>query len=149
VFQWLSGIAIALMVSPRVWAGLTSNLHVHVLAAVFLVGAITALPVYLALVRPGTLLTRHVIAVGQMLTSAVLIHLTGGRIETHFHVFGSLAFLAFYRDWTVLVSGTVVVALDHWLRGVYWPQSVYGILAASPWRWAEHAGWVVFMDFSL
>ena len=38
-----------------------------------------------------------------MLTSALLIHLTGGRIETHFHVFGSLAFLAFYRDWRVLV----------------------------------------------
>ena len=30
--------------------------------------------------------------------SALLIHLSGGRIETHFHIFGSLAFLAFYRD---------------------------------------------------
>jgi len=44
-------------------------------------------------------LTRHAIAVGQMLCSALLVHLSGGRIETHFHVFGSLAFLAFYRDW--------------------------------------------------
>ena len=33
-----------------------------------------------------------------MLWSGLLIHLTGGRIETHFHVFGSLAFLAFYLD---------------------------------------------------
>ena len=40
-----------------------------------------------------------------MLMSALLIHLTGGRIETHFHVFGSLAILAFYRDWRVLDSG--------------------------------------------
>ena len=52
-----------------------------------------------------------------MLMGALLIHLTGGRIETHFHVFGSLAFLAFYRDWRVLVPATVVVALDHLLRG--------------------------------
>ena len=52
-----------------------------------------------------------------MLWSALLIHLTGGRIETHFHVFGSLAFLAFYRDWRVLVPATVVVALTTPLRG--------------------------------
>jgi hypothetical protein len=32
-----------------------------------------------------------------MLWSALLIHLTGGRIETHFHVFGSLGILAGYR----------------------------------------------------
>ena len=53
--------------------------------------------------------------------SALLIHLTGGRIETHFHVFGSLAILAFYRDWRVLIPATVVVALDHMLRGLFWP----------------------------
>src|SRR5437870_7142752 len=79
-----------------------------------------------------------------MLMSALLIHLTGGRIETHFHVFGSLAILAFYRDWKVLISASVVVYLDHLLRGFFWPQSVYGVLAATTWRSLEHAGWVVF-----
>ena len=74
------------------------------------------LPVALALFQPGRALTRHTIAVAQMLTSAVLIHLTGGRIETHFHVFGSLAFLAFYRDWQVLITATVVVAADHFFE---------------------------------
>ena len=74
-----------------------------------------------------------------MLMGALLIHLTGGRIETHFHVFGSLAFLAFYRDWRVLIPATIVVALDHMLRGMFWPQSVYGVLVASEWRWLEHA----------
>ena len=68
----------------------------------------------------------------QMLMGALLIHLTGGRIETHFHVFGSLAFLAFYRDWRVLVPATVVVALDHLLRGIFWPQSVYGVAGREP-----------------
>jgi len=78
-----------------------------------------------------------------------LIHLTGGRLETHFHVFGSLAFLAFYRDWKVLISATVIVALDHFLRGVFWPQSVFGIVTTSNWRWLEHAAWVVFEDVFL
>jgi signal transduction histidine kinase/DNA-binding response OmpR family regulator len=84
-----------------------------------------------------------------MLMSSLLIHLSSGRIETHFHVFGSLAFLAFYRDWRVFVPATIVVALDHFVRGVYWPQSVFGVLTASHWRWVEHAAWVIFEDVFL
>jgi C4-dicarboxylate-specific signal transduction histidine kinase len=144
--QWIAGILFALWVSPKTWAGSSSQTHIHVYAALFLGGLITGFPAVLALIWPGRVLTRHAVAVGQMLVSALFIHLTGGRIETHFHVFGSLAFLAFYRDWRVLVSATVVVAADHFVRGVYWPQSVYGVLAADPWRWLEHAGWVLFED---
>src|SRR5262249_53702697 len=126
-----------------------SQTHIHVWAAWLLGGMITAAPVLLAWRKPGAFITRHVIAVAQMLTSAMLIHLTGGRIETHFHVFGSLAFLAFYRDWTVLATATIVVAADHFFRGMLVPQSVYGVLTASWWRSMEHAGWVVFEDIIL
>ena len=35
------------------------------------------------------------------------------------------------------------------LRGLFWPQSVYGVLVASEWRWLEHAAWVVFEDVFL
>ena len=146
VLQWVAGIAAAVWISPRTWIGMSSQVHLHVWLAVFLGGAITSLPVLLALTRPASVSTRHVVAVGQMLMSALLIHLTGGRIETHFHVFGSLAFLAFYRDWRVLISATVVVAMDHAARGMYYPQSVFGVLTSSPWRWIEHACWVVFED---
>jgi signal transduction histidine kinase len=149
VFQWLAGIAAALLISPRTWIGATSQTHVHVWAAVFLGGAISGFPVFLAWKCPGCALTRHVVAAAQMLTSALLIHLTGGRIETHFHVFGSLAFLAFYRDWRVLLTATVIVAVDHMLRGLFWPQSVFGVLTTSSWRWLEHAGWVIFEDVFL
>src|SRR6185436_2950779 len=72
-----------------------------------------------------------------------------GRIETHFHVFGSLAFLAFYRDVRVLVPATIVVAADHFIRGMYWPESVYGIANPEWWRFLEHAAWVVFIDVFL
>jgi two-component system sensor histidine kinase/response regulator len=147
--QWVFGIVIAYVVSPRAWAGSTSGIHIHVWAAIFLGGAISSFPIMLALTRPGRLTTRYSIAIGQMLTSSLLIHLTGGRIETHFHVFGSLAFLAFYRDWRVLVPATIVIAGDHLLRGLFWPQSVYGVLTASTWRSLEHAGWVVFEDLVL
>src|SRR3989454_4691343 len=146
VLQWLAAILAAYWVSPLTWSGRYSQTHLHVWAALFLGGAITVFPVCLALMRPGRASTRHVVGTGQMLMSALLIHLSGGRIETHFHVFGSLAFLAFYRDWTVFVPATLLVAADHFLRGVYWPQSVYGLLSPSPWRWLEHAAWVAFED---
>ncbi len=149
LFQWLAGIVAAIWISPRTWIGTQSYLHLHVYAAVLIGGAITWLPVWLAWKKPGQTMTRHAIAIGQTLTSALLIHLTGGRIETHFHVFGSLAFLAIYRDWRVLLTATVVVAIDHFIRGVFWPQSVFGVLTASQWRWVEHAGWVIFEDIFL
>ncbi len=149
IAQWLAGIAAALWISPRTWIGSESLVHLHVYAAIFLGGAVTSLPVFLAWKRPGHALTRHVIAVAQMLTSALLIHLTGGRIETHFHIFGSLAFLAFYRDWRVLVTATVVTAIDHAVRGSFWPQSIFGVLTVDNWRWIEHASWVVFEDIFL
>ena len=144
--QWIAGIAAAYWISPLAWAGGTSRVHLHIWAAVFLGGAISSLPIVLAVTQPGRVSTRYTIAVGQMLMGALLIHLTGGRIETHFHVFGSLAFLSFYRDWRVLVPATIIVAADHFLRGIFWPQSVYGVLTASSWRWVEHAGWVLFED---
>jgi signal transduction histidine kinase/CheY-like chemotaxis protein/HPt (histidine-containing phosphotransfer) domain-containing protein len=147
-FQWVAGVAAAVWISPRAWNVADSHVHPHIWAAVFLAGIINSLPIALAIFRPGKVLTRHTIAIAQMLTSAVLIHLSGGRIETHFHVFGSLAFLAFYRDWRVLVTATVVVAADHFFRGIYWPQSAYGVLTAG-WRWAEHSGWVIFEDVIL
>jgi PAS domain S-box-containing protein len=147
--QWLAAIVVALWLSPRAWYGGYSTIHIHVWLALFLGGAISILPIAMALTRSGKPSTRYTIAVAQMLMGALLIHLTGGRIETHFHVFGSLAFLAFYRDWRVLVPATIVVALDHFLRGAFWPESVYGVLTVSNWRWVEHAGWVIFEDIFL
>lgn len=149
VFQWCLGIIAAVWISPRTWSGEMSITHLHVWAAVFLGGAISALPIFFALYHPGRTITRHIVAIGQMLTSALLIHLTGGRIETHFHVFGSLAFLACYRDWRVIMTATIVVAGDHGLRGLIWPESVYGVLSGSSLRFIEHAGWVVFEDIFL
>ncbi len=144
--EWLFGVIVALLVSPRTWIGFESRPHIHILVAVFIGGAIAGLPIALVIHEPGRRMTRYAVAVGQMLMSTMLIHLTGGRIETHFHIFGSLALLSFYRDWTVLVPATVVVIVDHAMRGMLFPVSVYGVLTASPWRTVEHAAWIAFED---
>ena len=108
LIQWFGALVAAFLISPRAWEGTAYAVHIHLWAALFLGGLITLVPVFFALKWPGETITRHLIACGQMLMSALLIHLTGGRIETHFHVFGSLAFIAFYRDWRVLLSATLI-----------------------------------------
>jgi diguanylate cyclase (GGDEF)-like protein len=147
--EWIGAIAAAWFVAPRIWNGAHGSVHPHLWAAI-LAGPTFILPtICLALIYPGRQATRHAVAVAQILVSVLLIDVTGGRIETHFHIFGSLAFLAFYRDWRVLITASVLTAIDHAVRGIWWPQSVYGVLTVSPWRWVEHAGWVIFEDIFL
>lgn len=147
--EWAAAVAAALWITPLTWIGSRSELSPNLWAAIVLGGLIVGFPILVALCWPGRTATRHCVAASQMLLGALLIHLTGGRIETHFYVFGSLAFLAFYRDWRVILTATVVVAADHFIRGQFFPQSVFGVATASQWRWLEHAGWVVFEDFFL
>jgi signal transduction histidine kinase len=146
VGQWLFAIAVALVFSEQAWQGRVRMAHEHVASAVLLGAALTAFSLTLVWARPGAVLTRHGVAVAQLLWSALLIHLTGGRIETHFHVFGSLAFLAFYRDWPVLLTGSAVALVDVYVRGQLWAESVYGTARPEWWRPLEHLFWIVFMD---
>jgi signal transduction histidine kinase len=147
--QWVLAIALALILTPYAWSGTERVLHFHVKLAVGFGAAINTLPIALIVVRPGWWGTRHVVAAAQIIWSAILIMITGGRIETHFHVFGSLAFLAFYRDWKVLATATLAVVADHLARGLLWPDSVYGIANPEWWRFLEHGAWVMFEDIVL
>jgi signal transduction histidine kinase len=149
LFQWILAIVFAEWLSPKAWSGNQSQIHIHVYAAVILGGLLSCYPIYLIRRAPGATINRMTIAVAQMLYSILFIHLTGGRIETHFHIFGSLAFLAFYRDWRVLAIATAITAADHFLRGMFWPESIYGVLSATPWRAVEHSLWVGFEDIIL
>lgn len=149
ILQWVLGITLAICFSPFTWNIDTREIHLHVYEAILLGAIIPAYPLFLIIKKPGDQINRYPIAVAQMLVSSLLIHLTDGRIETHFHIFGSLAFLAFYRDWKVVVIATVVTAADHLLAALYWPQAVYGVFSAGPWRALEHTGWVIFEDIFL
>jgi GGDEF domain-containing protein len=154
LLQWAAAIATALWISPLAWPTGKNSPYphlgtAHLTLALLYGGVLTLVPIALTRVAPGRRITRLTIAVAQMLMGSLLIHLTGGRIETHFHTFGSLAFLAFYIDWQVLVAASVTIALDRLLRGVYLPYSVFGVYAVQPWRWLEHAGWVLFCDVFL
>jgi PAS domain S-box-containing protein len=150
IFAWLMlvqfpvAIAFALWLSPLTWVGGESFLHVNLIAAVVIGGLVTIPAVLMGAFRAGDPVTRYVMAAGQAIFSCLLIHLLGGRIEAHFHVFVSLAFLAFYRAPSVLILVAAIVAVDHLIRGSWWPQSIFGVAQVSPYRWLEHVAWVGF-----
>ena|SRR5689334_8228999 len=147
--QWIAALVVARFYSPIGWADKTNAPGGYLTLALVGGALLTAIPAIIVRLQPGSALARHAIAFFQILWSSMFIHLSGGRIETHFHIFGSLAWLAFFLDWKVLVTATVMVALDHLLRGLLVPESVYGMMHAGHWRFVEHALWVVFEDVIL
>jgi signal transduction histidine kinase len=149
ILQWLTCVALACWNSPYRWQGTQAERHPAILFSILIGGLLTSVPVFLSLTRAGHAVTRYVIAIAQMSFSALLIHLTDGRIETHFHIFGSLTFLAFYREWRLLIPASLVIAVDHLVRGYYWPASIYGVAVSTMLRSIEHIGWVVYIDVFL
>src|SRR5689334_19990087 len=82
-----------------------------------------------------------------MSASAILVHLSGGYIELHFHFFVMLTFLALYQDWMPYLIAIGYVLIHHGFVGAVWPQEVYNHAAAiqSPWTWAGiHAFFVAW-----
>ncbi len=60
-----------------------------------------------------------------LLCSAVLVHLTDGLAEAHFHFFVVLTVLAFYEDWTAYGMALTFVLLHHGLVGTGLPYRVF------------------------
>ena len=88
---------------------------------------------WLALTRPGAAATRHAVAAAQMLMVGAAdppLRAAGSRRTS--------TSSARSRSSPSTATGassspaTLVVAADHFLRGVFWPESVYGIVTPSP-----------------
>lgn len=78
-------------------------------------------------------------------SSAVLVHLSGGYIELHFHFFVVVALVTLYQQWRPFLLAIGYVLLHHGIAGVIDPTSVYNHPSAitHPWRWAGiHAGFI-------
>jgi PAS domain S-box-containing protein len=97
---------------------------------------------------PGSRRLRSAAAtLGVMTSSAVLVHLSGGVIEVHFHFFVMLSIIALYNDWVPFLLAVAYVVLHHGIIGVLYPDEVYNHPAAinNPWKWAGIHGLFVLM----
>jgi diguanylate cyclase (GGDEF)-like protein/PAS domain S-box-containing protein len=93
----------------------------------------------------GRKLRSALAATGLLTASAVLVHVSGGYIEAHFHFFVMIFVLALYEDWLPFGLAFAYVAIHHGLGGAIAPHAVYNHpdAIAHPWKWAGiHAGFV-------
>ena len=95
------------------------------------------------------MLTRQEIAIGQGLVTSLLIHVSGGHFEMRYAVFASLAFLAMYRDITVILLASLITTVDHVLGCFFWPKSLYGFVTVAPWAWMHHVSMVALENVFL
>jgi methyl-accepting chemotaxis protein len=97
-------------------------------------------------------LRSSIAAVGLLTASALLIHVSGGLIEMHFHFFVVLPIVALYADWRPFAVSIVFVVLHHSTVTVLMPKAVFAHEAAQqmPLLWAGiHAVFVVAASIAL
>jgi diguanylate cyclase (GGDEF)-like protein/PAS domain S-box-containing protein len=77
-------------------------------------------------------------SIGLLLSSAVIVHLSGGVVEAHFHFFVVIGVLTIYQDWTPFLLAIGFVVVHHAVLGTLAPTSVFNHLSAqeSPAAWA-------------
>ena len=77
-------------------------------------------------------------AVGLLTCSAILVHLSGGYIEAHFHFFVMVAVVVLYQEWAPFLAAVGYVVLHHGIAGALAPDSVFNHPAAqeNPAQWA-------------
>jgi len=106
------------------WSLLTD--HWHLLG----LGTLTFLVPLLAYTwQPGSFLSRSVISLSLTVYSAIIIHLSNGLVEMHFHIFAALVLLSIYYDWRLIIIAAIFIAVHH-LVGLL--ASFYQVYAPNP-----------------
>jgi serine phosphatase RsbU (regulator of sigma subunit)/anti-sigma regulatory factor (Ser/Thr protein kinase) len=102
-------------------------------------GAIVPLTALLAMAPNLNRRGRTVVSsIGLLSASAVLVHLSGGVIEMHFHFFVMVALVTLYQDWVPFLAAIGYVFVHHGLIGALDADSVFNHFAGrnQPWKWA-------------
>jgi PAS domain S-box-containing protein len=84
--------------------------------------------------------------VGLMTASTVLVHLSGGKVEMHFHYFVAIAVISMYQEWLPFLLAVAFVVVSHGVIGTLLPNVIYNHsdATAHPWTWAFiHGGFVL------
>lgn len=98
--QWVAAIGIGIY---------TDTLMLAIVAGTLMAG----LPLVMIKAMPNESITRHVVGLATQLLTALHIHQSFGLIEVHFEIFTVLAILSVYRDWRIIASSVLLVAVHH------------------------------------
>jgi PAS domain S-box-containing protein len=95
----------------------------------------------------GRGLSAAIAAAGLMICSGVIVHLSGGMIEAHFHFFVMIPVIALYEAWAPFALAVAYVLIHHGVMGTLRPRAVYDHPEAweRPWLFAGvHAAFFAF-----
>ena len=133
------------------WLHVPVVLTVAIAQGVGLPHAVAETSAVAGLAALATSSTRHralsmvIAAVGLLTCSAVLVHLSHGLIEMHFHFFVMVGVITLYQQWQPFLIALGYVVFQHGAAGVLSPESVYNHPAAvaNPWKWAGVHGFFI------
>jgi PAS domain S-box-containing protein len=129
ILLWLHAVAVGAVAVARGYSLSHSALEAGILV---LFATVASNP------RLGRRLRSMACVAGLVSASAVLVHLSSGNIEMHFHFFVMVVLIGLYQDWAPFLLAIGYVVIHHGTIGVLDPGSVYnhpGALA-HPWLWA-------------
>jgi methyl-accepting chemotaxis protein len=117
-------------------------LHVPALALVGVAGPrawgeVVLLPLIIAgFAAAGTWVTARttrasLTSLGLIGSTFVAIELSGGRIDSHLHLYAILIFVALYQQWAPLVWAIGVVVVHHGILGLVNPSRVFGMTMST------------------
>ncbi len=113
------------------------------LAFTFVLGSMLCVPAVLfARAAPSAWWVRHFVALSQVGWSLLFMWLLEGRSEAQFHLFVSLAFIAFYRDWAVMLTSAAAAIAYPVVRIALLPES-FVVGPSAFWRVFDQGIWVV------
>ncbi len=129
VVLWAHAVLIPVFALARGYSPLHSVAEGAIVPAAALLAGASAL---------GRRTRTAVASIGLLSASAVLVHLSGGVIEMHFHFFVMVALATLYQDWVPFLAAIGYVFVHHGLIGALDATSVFNHAAAQnhPWRWA-------------
>ena len=94
----------------------------------------------------GRKLRSAIVATGLLTASALVVHVSGGYVEAHFHFFVMIVVLTLYEDWIPFLLATFYVVLHHGIGSSVGSGHLVFRDAdhiAHPWKWAGiHAAFV-------
>jgi PAS domain S-box-containing protein len=129
---WLHGFALFALAVARGYGFGHSVVDGVVVVAIALLATLTTRA------RGYSKVSSGLVAVGLLTSSAMVVHLSAGTIEGHFHFFVVMSLLLLYEDWVLFLLAIAYVLLHHGVLGALDPTSVYNHPGAidHPWRWA-------------
>jgi PAS domain S-box-containing protein len=90
-----------------------------------------------------------VVVFGLLSCSAVLVHITGGLIEAHFHFFVMVAALSLYEDWVPFLCAVAFVLLQHGIMAAFIDHDAVFNHPGSSWKWAAvHSGFIAALSIA-